>query len=70
VFRDAPLADVAREFNRYNSMQTQIEDADIGARLMNGTYSVDRPQILARYLEMDGSVVVTPQGNGWIVHRR
>jgi len=37
---------------------------------MSGTYSVDRPIILALYLREDGSLDVQAARNGWIVRKR
>jgi transmembrane sensor len=70
VFRDVPLSEVAEQFNRYNSTHIYIEDPEIGARLMNGTYSTNRPEILLKYLEKDNSVAVTTEGGSWIVRQR
>jgi transmembrane sensor len=70
VFRGESLAEVADEFNRYNTAQIRILDPDVGQRRMSGTYSVDRPQILALYLREDDSLDVKQQGNEWIVRKR
>jgi hypothetical protein len=41
---------------------TRILDPEVGQRRKSGTYSVDRPQILALYLREDGSMDVQLQG--------
>jgi transmembrane sensor len=70
VFRGRPLSEVADEFNRYNKVQIRILDPEVGRIPMSGTYSVDRPQILALYLHEEASLDVIQQGNEWIVRRR
>jgi transmembrane sensor len=70
VFRGKPLSEVADEFNRYNTAQIRILDSDVGQLRMSGTYSVDRPQILALFLREDHSLDVSQQGNEWIVRKR
>jgi len=49
VFHGESLSQVADEFNRYNKGQIRILDPEVGQRLMSGTFSVDRPQMLARF---------------------
>jgi transmembrane sensor len=70
VFHGRSLTEVADEFNRYNRTQIRILDAGVGQRRMSGTYSVDRPQILALYLREDDSLDVEQQGDDWIVRKR
>jgi len=70
VFQGTSIADVAAEYNRYNTSQVRIEDTDIEQRQLSGTYSADRPENLVRYLEEAFPVAVTRQGNDWIVRRR
>jgi transmembrane sensor len=70
VFRGRSLTEVANEFNRYNRTQIRILDPEVGQRRMSGTYSVDRPQILALYLREDASLDVDQRGNEWIVRKR
>lgn len=70
VFQGTPIAEVAEEYNRYNTIQIRIQDPDIEQRQMSGTYSADRPENLVRYLEEAFPVVVTRQGNNWLVRKR
>jgi transmembrane sensor len=70
VFHGAPLSAVAAEYNRYNVTQIRIEDPEIGQRLMSGTYSADRPQLLVWYLQRDPSVSVTTRGTDWVIQKR
>jgi transmembrane sensor len=70
VFRGRSLSEVADEFNRYNTAQIRILDPEVGELRMSGTYSVDRPQVLALYLREDSSLDVEQQGDDWIVRKR
>lgn len=70
VFRGRALTEVADEFNRYNTVQIRILDPEIGRIPMSGTFSVDRPQILAFYLREDARLEVEQHGNEWIVRKR
>jgi transmembrane sensor len=70
VFQGASIADVAAEYNRYNTSQVRIEDAEIEQNQLSGTYSADRPENLVRYLQEAFPVTVRREGNDWIVQRR
>jgi transmembrane sensor len=70
VFQGTSIAEVAAEYNRYNTSQVRIEDKDIGQRQLSGTYSADRPETLVRYIEEAFQVPVTRAGNDWVVGRR
>lgn len=70
VFQGTPIADVAAEYNRYNTSQVLLDDPDIEQLQMSGTYSADRPQNLVSYLEEAFPVLVTRQGNNWIITKR
>jgi len=70
VFQGTPIADVAAEYNRYNTTRVLIDDPDIEQRQMSGTYSADRPQNLVRYLQEAFPVSVTRRGNDWVVTKR
>jgi transmembrane sensor len=43
VFNRRPLAEVAEEFNRYNSVQIKIRSPALGARKVTGTFRSDDP---------------------------
>ncbi len=51
VFRDATLADVAAEFNRYNARKLVVADADAGALRIGGSFRWDNAEGFARLLE-------------------
>lgn len=51
VFRDTPLADAVAEFNRYNTRQLQIADAEVGALRIGGSFRWDNEATFVRLLE-------------------
>jgi transmembrane sensor len=50
VFDSASLAEVAEEFNRYNTRQLVIEDSDLQAFYISGVFSSTDPASLIRFL--------------------
>lgn len=50
VFESAPLAEVAEEFNRYNTRQLVIEDRDLDEFYISGVFSSTDPASLIRFL--------------------
>jgi transmembrane sensor len=68
VFDSAPLAQVAREFNRYNERQLQIQDPELNTLEIDGVFSSTDPSSLIRFLrarpgvqviETDSKIVIT-----------
>ena len=51
VFRDTPLTDVAREFNRYNARKLVIADDTTGALRIGGSFRWDNQDGFVRLLE-------------------
>jgi transmembrane sensor len=62
VFRGDTLEDVAREFNRYNTLQIQIEDASVRDRRLTATFDADDPQSLVLFLQKSGDLRVDEHG--------
>jgi transmembrane sensor len=58
-FDAIPLAEVAREFNRYNRQQLVIADAPLAAKRFSGTFRADGYESLVRLLETDFSITAT-----------
>ncbi len=58
-FDAVPLADVAREFNRYNLRQLIIADPALAAKRFSGTFRADSYESLVRLLETDFAVTAT-----------
>jgi transmembrane sensor len=63
VFRGELLADVAREFNRYNQLRIEIESPEIRTKRLTGVFNADDPQSLVLFLSGDPqlSIESTPQ---------
>ena len=55
-FDAVPLAEVVREFNRYNRRQLVIADAQLAAKRFSGTFRADGYESLVRLLEEDFGV--------------
>lgn len=68
-FDAVPLAEVVREFNRYNRQQLVIADAALAAKHFSGTFRADGYESLVRLLETDFGVSAT-RGSNEIVLRR
>jgi transmembrane sensor len=58
-FDAVPLAEVVREFNRYNLRQLVIADATLAAKRFSGTFRADSYESLVRLLETDFAVIAT-----------
>ena len=58
-FDGVPLAEVVREFNRYNRRQLVIADAPLAAKRFSGTFRADGYESLVRLLETDFGVTAT-----------
>jgi transmembrane sensor len=59
VFESASLAEVAEEFNRYNTRQLVIRDRDLDSFLISGVFSSTDPASLIRFLRDRPEVQVT-----------
>jgi len=51
AFRDAPLGEVAAEFNRYNARKLVVADAEAGTLRVGGSFRWDNEEGFARLLE-------------------
>jgi transmembrane sensor len=58
-FDSVPLAEVVREFNRYNRQQLMIGEPSLAARHFSGTFRSDGVESLVRLLETDFGVAAT-----------
>jgi transmembrane sensor len=57
VFRTTPLAEVAAEFNRYNTeLRLELNSDALAQRRITGTFNADEPQTLVRFLRQDPAV--------------
>jgi transmembrane sensor len=70
VFRNAPLGQVIREFNRYNDLQIQIDDLALAQIPLTAALRADNPQALVDLLSTSGSLAIERGTSGEIVLRR
>lgn len=70
VFREAPLAEIADEFNRYNRNRIRVEGAQARSKLMTGVFDADRPESLIAYTSRDETLSVRKDGNDWVIGGR
>lgn len=71
VFRDAPLSDIADEFNRYNlAPRLRVEGPEVAAQRYNGSFNAHRPESLLKYLAQDESLRFDRQGDEVIIRAR
>jgi len=70
VFRDARLADVIAEFNRYRTHPMTVDDTAIAGISISGVFHVDDPESLMTYLESYEGVQVTRDVDGTAHIRR
>ena len=63
VFRDEPLAAVAAEFNRYNTLQIAVDLPPSAARPVTATFDAHDPESFLSFLERDPTLRVT-RANG------
>ncbi len=64
VFRDQPLGDVIREFNRYRTHPLVLDDPDLAALRINGVFDPDDPDSLLTYLGLYETVQVDRRSDG------
>lgn len=69
-FTEVPLRDVITRFNRRNSLQLVLEDADLGERKIGGMIALDQVEAFVRLLEQDGDVTADRSTSGRIGLRR
>jgi transmembrane sensor len=70
LFHDASLADVIREFSRYNDFRFQLVGDTLLQRKISGVFHSDDPQTLVSLFESDASVEVTHVEDGVVVKMR
>lgn len=70
VFERASLADVAREFNRYNAMQFKVDGMTGAANRLSGTFDAQHPESLLLWLQSREDLVVQRSGEGYTIGTR
>jgi transmembrane sensor len=69
VFNGDRIGYIAEQFNRYNSTQIRVEGA-LAERRMGGTFDVDDPMPMVRYLARDPHVEVIKTDSQIVIRRR
>jgi transmembrane sensor len=59
VFDSTPLAEVVREFNRYNHAQLRVEDADLARRPISGVFQASDLETLIAFIRAGAHVQVS-----------
>ncbi|MFY3680266.1 FecR family protein [Achromobacter xylosoxidans] len=66
VFRNAPLAEVVSEMNRYLATPLRLADSRAGRLRVSASFSLDRPEALLEALPAVAPVKLTPSASGAI----
>jgi transmembrane sensor len=61
VFDSAPLAEVAREFNRYNHVQLHVEDPELARRPISGVFQASDLETLIAFIRAGARVRVSDE---------
>lgn len=69
VFKHQPLADVAREFNRYNQRKIVIADGAVGSLKIYGTFRTEDVDLFARVVQVAFQLNVQSEGNQIVISR-
>ncbi|WP_116812839.1 FecR family protein [Steroidobacter cummioxidans] len=67
VFENDTLADVVREFNRYNRVQLSITDAELAARKVSGVFEATDSETLLAFIRESGSDISITRSDARIV---
>ncbi|MFN3703581.1 FecR family protein [Thermomonas sp.] len=70
AFRDAPLSEVAAEFNRYNARKLVVADAEAGALRVGGSFRWDNAEGFVRLLEAGFPVRAEVGADRIVLHSR
>jgi transmembrane sensor len=68
VFERARLADVAREFNRYNELQFRVDPATGASNRLSGTFDARHPESLLLWLQSREDLLVERDEDVYWVH--
>jgi transmembrane sensor len=70
VFRADPLAEVAAQFNRYNSLKIRVEGEAVRARELIGTFDADDPHSLVQFLTAERNLAVERRDGVLVIRAR
>lgn len=63
IFKDTALAEIARQFNRYNSVRIDVAPVPGANIQLSGTFDAKQPETLIRYLQDRDDVIVRRDGD-------
>lgn len=67
IFEDTPVSDVVAQFNRYNSIQIQVQDERLAARPISGVFNAANPEAFIDFIQAGAVVQVSRRSSGLIV---
>lgn len=67
VFEDTSVAEVVAQFNRYNSIQIQVQDEHLARRPVSGVFNAANPEAFIDFIQAGTLVEVSRRGDGQIV---
>jgi transmembrane sensor len=70
TFSDLPMREAIALFNRRNTTQLVLLDAELGERKIGGTFAADQVEAFVRLLEKDGDIAAERRGGHEIALRR
>jgi len=70
VFRDDTLADIAAEFNRYNTAQITIDGDALGQQRYSGVFDATDAASFMQFLECCSGLAVTRRADRWLIQVR
>ena len=70
IFPETPLREVIAQFNRRNHTQLSLGDADLGARLIGGTFAAGNVEAFVSLLERGGDLSAERRGDREIILRK
>jgi transmembrane sensor len=70
IFRNARLADVADEFNRYNSVHIQVQGTVAKETRLTGIFDTSGYQAILRFARNTPTLSVAQKGNDWVIESR
>jgi len=69
VFKHRPLAEVVREFNRYNKQKLVLASADVGALKIYGSFRTEDIELFARVVQVAFALNIENRGNDIVISR-
>lgn len=67
VFKQVPVTEVIRQFNRYNRIQLTVTDPELAGQAINGVFNAAEPESFVAFLQTVAAVKVTRDDAGDVV---